>query len=169
MRPMVRSKAQGLLYCKKTSKCSQIAGTKMLVSQSIFRLLRNVVARWNQCLICGSLDHVPWGSWNDPKTEKSGIAGAIFTHLDRSFNIVHLLNPSGYGLLRYGTCRLQNFKASRCRLHTFPIFGGTDIGGARSHWWTSTPNLKASWLRWGANQTAMHFQGLSLTVTITSN
>ena len=126
----------------------------MLVSQSILRLLRNAVARWNQCLICGSLGHVPWGSWNDPKTEKSGISGAIFTHLDRSFNIVHLLNPSGYGLLRYGSRRLQNFKPPRCRLHTFPILGGTDIGGARSlfhppltdHDSSPTPARDGKWL-----------------------
>ena len=48
-----------LCFYRKNQQISQTAGTKMLVSQSIFRLLRNVVARWNQCLICGSLDHVP--------------------------------------------------------------------------------------------------------------
>ena len=103
----------------------------MLVSQSIFRLLRNVVARWNQCLICGYLRHVPHSDLQCLKNENFWFFSAIFTHLDRSFNIVHLLNPSGYGLLRYGSRRLQNFKPPRCRLHTFPILGGTDIGGAR--------------------------------------
>ena len=100
----------------------------MLVSQSILRLLRNAVARWNQCLICGSLRHNPHSDLQCLKNENFWFFSAIFTHLDRSFNIVHLLNPSGYGLLRYGSRRLQNFKVSRCRLHPFSILGGTDIG-----------------------------------------
>ena len=48
-----------LCFYRKKPEISQTAGTKMLVSQSIFRLLRNAVARWNQCLICGSSDMVP--------------------------------------------------------------------------------------------------------------
>ena len=123
-----------LCFYRKKPEISQTAGTKMLVSQSIFRLLRNAVARWNQCLICGYLHHVPHSDLQCLKNENFWFFSAIFTHLDRSFNIVHLLNPSGYGLLRYGSRRLQNFKVSRCRLHTFSILGGTDIGGARLDW-----------------------------------
>ena len=48
-----------LCFYRKKPEISRTAGTEMLVSQSILRLLRNAVARWNQCLICGSLGHVP--------------------------------------------------------------------------------------------------------------
>ena len=33
--------------------------------------------------------------------------------------------------LGMGPGAYKNFKAPRCRLHTFSIFGGIDIGGAR--------------------------------------